>query len=150
MKWATLILVVLASPAVHAQDSKLQDSKPLIPAFVKAKCDGKLSSVLLSSFKDALTASKAYRLAATLHDDGPGGKVLFIQMSCVERNNTVAVASAYGIAKCVSANECHMALDGSSMTALLCDPNGETQCGAELFKELVFYANTAKPILKVD
>lgn len=106
--------------------------------------------MLLSSFRDTLTTSKAYRLAATLHDDSPGGKVLFVQMSCVERNNTVAVASAYGIAKCVGPNECHMALDGSSMTALLCDPGGETQCGVELFKELVFYANTAKPILKVD
>jgi hypothetical protein len=145
MKLATLSLVMLASLAVHAQDSK-----PPIPTFVKAKCDGKLPSVLLSSFRNALTASKAYRLAATLHDDSPGGKVLFIQMSCVERNNTVAVASAYGIAKCVNANECHMALDGSSMTALLCDPNGETQCGVELFKELVSYASTAKPILKVD
>ena len=112
MKRAILLLVVLASLAVYAQDTKPQDSKPLIATFVKAKCDGKLSSILLSSFKDALTASKEYRLATTIRDAGPSGKVLFIQMSCVERNDTVAVASAYGIAKCLSANECHLALDG--------------------------------------
>ncbi len=150
MKRVILMLIVLAPLAAHAQDTKPQDSKPVIPTFVKARCDGKLSSTLLSSFKDALIASKAYRLASTLHDAGPSGKLLFIQMSCVERNNTVAVASAYGIAKCVSADECHMALDGSSMSALLCDPNGETQCGGELFKAMVLYATTAKPILKVD
>jgi hypothetical protein len=150
MKRASLILVVLASLAAYAQDAKLQDSKPLVPTFVKAKCDGKLSSILLSSFEDALTASKAYRLATNLHDAGPSGKLLFIQMSCVERNNTVAVASAYGVAKCVSADECHMALDGSSVSPHLCDPNGEKQCGEELFKALALYATTAKPILKVE
>jgi hypothetical protein len=150
MKLSIPILVVLASLAAHAQDSKPQDYKAVIPVFVKAKCDGKLSSILLSSFKDTLTASNAYRLAATLRDAGPSGKVLFVQMSCVEHNNTVALASAFGIAKCVGANECHTALDGSSMSALLCDPNGETQCGAELFKAMALYATTAKPILQVD
>src|ERR1700693_1152073 len=122
MKRLTLILsVMLASLVAHAQ----ADSKPIIPVFIKAKCDGKLPSVLLSSFKDALTASKAYRLTATLNDDGRNNKVLFIQMTCVERNGTIAVASAYGLAKCIGPNECHTALDGSSMSSMLCDPNGE-------------------------
>jgi hypothetical protein len=149
MKLAILILFVLATLAAHAQDTKPQAASIVIPTFVKAKCDSKLS-MLLSSFRGELTASKAYRWASTLHDAGPSGKVLLVQISCVERNNTVAVASAYGIAKCVSADVCHMARDGSSISALLCDPNGETQCGAELFKAMVQYVTTAKPILKVD
>ncbi|MGA9354082.1 MAG: hypothetical protein WBV46_10360 [Terriglobales bacterium] len=145
MKRLILILSIMLASLATAQESK-----PVLPAFVKAKCDGKLSSVVLSSFKDTLTASKEYRLTATLNDDGRNNKLLYIQMSCVERNNIVAVATAYGLAKCVGPNECHMALDGSSMSPMLCDPSGEVECGAELFKAFVLYLSTAKPILKVD
>lgn len=101
-------------------------------------------------FKDALTTSHRYRLIQELHDEGKNDKVVFVQIACMERNNTVAVASAYGLAKCVGPNECHMALDGSSMNPLLCDLSSDSQCGMELFKTLDLWATTAKPILKVD
>jgi predicted deacylase len=139
------LVITLASIASHAQ------AKPVLPLFVKAnKCDGKLSAVLLSSFKDALASSHGFRLIGDLHDEGKNEKVVFVQMSCIERNDTVAIASAYGIAKCVGPVECHMALDGSSMNPMLCDPKGESQCGMELSKALEVYVTTAKPILKVD
>ena len=136
--------------AVSAQVDSKPDSKPIIPIFIKAKCDDKLSAALLSSFKDALTTSHRYRLTEGLNDEGKNDKVVFVQMACMERNNTGAVASAYGLAKCVGPTECHMALDGSSMNPMICDSSSESQCGTELFKTLDLWATTAKPILKVD
>jgi hypothetical protein len=85
-----------------------------------------------------------------LHDEGKNDKVVFVQMACMERNNTVAVASAYGLAKCVGPIECHMALEGSSMNPMLCDSSSDSQCGTELFKTLDLWVTTAKPVLKVD
>lgn len=134
----------------NAQADSKPDSKPIIPIFIKGKCDGKLSAALLLSFKDALTTSHRYRLIEELHDGGKNDKLVFVQMACMERNNTVAVASAYGVAKCVGPIECHMALDGSSMNPMLCDSSSGSQCGTELFKTLDLWATTAKPILKVD
>lgn len=136
--------------AANAQTDLKPDLKPIIPIFIKGKCDGKLSAALLSSFKDALTTSHRYRLIEELNDGGKNDKVVFVQMACVERNNTVAVASAYGVAKCVGAIECHTVLDGSSMNPMLCDSSSDSQCGSELFKTLDLWATTAKPILKVD
>jgi hypothetical protein len=43
-----------------------------------------------------------------------------------------------------------MALDGPSVSVTLCDTNGESQCGPELFKSMVLFASMANPILKVD
>jgi hypothetical protein len=143
------LLLVLISSTMNAQD-KPTTSTPVIPTFIKAKCDGKLSSVFLSSFKDNLTASQGYKILERLDDQPINSKALFVELSCVERNSVVAVASAYGLAKCVGPNMCHMALDGGSLNVLLCDSNGEAQCGVELFKALVNYAHTAKPILNVD
>ncbi len=136
--------------AANAQADSKPDSRPIIPIFIKAKCGCKLSAALVSSFKDALTTSHRYRLSEELHDEGKNDKVVFVQMACMERNNTVAVASAYGLAKCVGPIECHMALDGSSMNPMLCDSSSDSQCGTELFKTLDLWATTAKPILKVD
>ena len=136
--------------AANAQADSKPDLKPIIPIFIKAKCDGKLSAALLSSFKDALTTSRRYRLTEELHDVGKNDKVVYVQMACMERNNTIAVASAYGLAKCVSPTECHMALDGSSMNPMLCDSSSDSQCGTELLKTLDLWTTTARPILKVD
>ena len=96
--------------AANAQADQDATRRGIISIFIKAKCDGKLSAALLSSFKDALTTSHRYRFSEELHDEGKNDKVVFVQMACMERNNTVAVASAYGFAKCVGPIESYCRL----------------------------------------
>jgi hypothetical protein len=137
---ALILMVTLTSLAAHAEGGPK-------PIFVKAKCDGKLSSTLLSSFKDAISTSQNYHLTPTLD---VGWVVGYVQMACTERNGVVVVASVYGLAKCVGSNGCAGSLDGSSLNVLWCDTNDEAECGRQLFKGLAVYLNTAKPILKLD
>lgn len=63
---------------------------------------------------------------------------------CGERNNSVGVAFAYGMAQCVSVKECHSVVDGSSMGILMCDPKGDAQCGFELFKTFAVWATNPR------
>lgn len=106
------------------------------PVFIKTKgCEGKRSSVLFSSFKEAIRAGiPRYEIVPDRSDYGKNDAVLVIQMICGERNNAVSVASIYGVAKCSGPKNCQQSVNGATLNMLMCDPNGEKQCGSELFK----------------
>lgn len=142
VKRLLLIVIMLASLPISAQDSS-QDhaqeqplAKRLKPVFLQPTCGGKLGSVLLSSFKDALSTSQRYELVPNLSDNGKMDAVLIIEMTCGENHNAVSAGSIYGMAKCFGLKNCHVSLDGQTLNVLMCDPNGEAICGKELFKEL--------------
>ena len=121
------------------------------PVFVKATtCDGKLASVLFSSFKEAIAISQRHELVQDLSDNGKMDTVLIIQMACEEHNNSVSVKSAYGMAKCFGPKNCHAALDGRTGNVLSCDPNGEPICGKELFKEFEYVLATTGISVKLE
>jgi hypothetical protein len=141
-------LAILASLAISAQD-RPQDhtqgqpqGKRIKPVFLQPTCDGKLASVLFSSFKDAISTSQRYELVPDLSNNGKMDAVLIIQMACGEHNSTVSVGSIYGMAKCFGPKNCHVSLDGHSLNVLMCDTNGEAVCGKELFKEFEYVLGT--------
>jgi hypothetical protein len=142
------VLATLASLAISAQ-GRPQDhaqatpqAKPLKPIFLQPTCDGKLASVLLSSFKDAISTSQRYELVSNLSDNGKMDTVFIIQMACAEGHNAVSVGSIYGMAKCFGLKNCHVSLDGHTLNILMCDPNGEAVCGKELLKEFEYVLAT--------
>ena len=132
-----LILVVFlatSSLVTHANDAAQG-------LFLKTRCEGKLSSVVLSSLKDAISASQKFRLVSSLDDDGRFDTVQTIYMTCVENNDVTAVATSYGIAKCKTKGQCASVLDGVSLNATLCNANLSADCGRALFKAFEFYLN---------
>jgi hypothetical protein len=145
MKRPVLILfVVLSSLAAYAADGP----KPL---FIRARCDGKLSSVVLSSLKEAVSASQKYQLVISLDDNGHLDTVQTIYMTCVENNEVTAVATQFGIARCRSTTVCHSVIDGLSLNAALCNANLSADCGRALFKAFDAYINRPNPTpLNVD
>jgi hypothetical protein len=133
-------LLSLVSTACNAQSPS--------SVFVKTACDGKISSALLASLRDAISNSQKYRLMRTLADDGQMDIVLTINMHCTERNNSAAVATVFGKAKCLSTTNCHLAIDGSSLKSSLCDADVAAECGRTLFKLFDDYvSNPLKPPL---
>jgi len=140
----------------HQAQPQAQPSERLValgvrPLFIKAvTCDGKLASVLFSSFKDAISTSQRHELVRDLSDNGKMDTVLIIQMACEEHNNSVSVKSAYGEAKCFGPKNCHVALDPRSGNVLSCDPNGEPVCGKELFKEFEYVLATTGIDVKLE
>jgi hypothetical protein len=111
--------------------------------FVKATCDGKMSSVVRSSFMDQIRASPKYQSISNLGDNGRMDVVLHVQMSCAERNDVAAVATVYGVAKCFGPRNCHATMDGTSLRVALCDPNAVADCGRALFKAFDDYESNA-------
>ena len=143
-------LALLASLVVSAQDRQ-QDhaqeqplAKRVKPIFLQATCDGKLASVLLASFKEAISTSHRYELVSTLSNNGKMDAILIVQMTCGENNNFVSVGSIYGMAKCFGSQNCHLSLDGHTLNVLMCDQNGETVCGKELLKEFEYMLATTR------
>lgn len=137
-------LVISISFLAHAQTSP----KPL---FIRAKCDGKLSSTVLSALKDAARASQKYELVDSLNDDGRLNIVQTIYLTCVENNEVTSIATQFGIARCISPTVCHSVIDGDSLNASLCTARRSSDCGRALFK--VFDAYTSRPnqaALKVE
>jgi hypothetical protein len=116
------LFFVLTSLAAYAADAP----KPL---FIRARCDGKLSSVVFSSLKEAASASQKYQLVSTLDDNGHLDTVQTIYMTCAENNDVTAVATQFGIAKCRSTTVCHSAIDGISLNVALCNANLSADCG---------------------
>jgi Sel1 repeat len=141
-------------PQDQQQQPQTQDgtqAKSIRPVFVKATtCDGKLASVLFSSFKDAISTSQRHELVQNLSDNGKMDAVVTIQMACEEHNNSVSVTSTYGMAKCFGPKNCHEALDGRTGNVLSCDPNGEPICGKELFKEFEYVLATTGISVKLE
>jgi hypothetical protein len=119
--------------------------------FVKATCNGKLSSVVLSSFIEQIRASQKYQSTANLSDNGRMDVVLHVQMTCAERNNVAAVATVYGAAKCFGPRNCHATMDGSSLRVTLCDPNTTVDCGRALYRSFDDYvSNPLTPPLRLN
>ena len=116
--------------AAYAADS----AKPVL---IKATCDRETSAPLLSSFQEAIQTSNRYEMV-NLSDDGKMDVVLTINMVCPEPDNVIGVASVYGMAKCSGPQNCHHSIDGSRLNMLMCDPNGQAQCGKEHFRKGTF------------
>jgi hypothetical protein len=132
-----LILVVLlatSSLTSHANDATQG-------LFLKTRCEGKLSSVVLSSLKDAIRASQKFRLVSSLDDEGRFDTVQTIYMMCTENNDVTAVATSYGIAKCRTKTQCASVQDGVSLNVALCNANLSADCGRALLKGFEFYLN---------
>jgi hypothetical protein len=117
-----------------------QAQTSLKPLFVRAKCDGKLSSTVLSALKDAVRASQKYELVDSLNDNGRLDTVQTIYLTCVENKDFTAVATQFGIAKCPSATVCHSVIDGLSLNAALCSASLSSDCGRALFKAFEAYS----------
>jgi hypothetical protein len=111
------------------------------PLFVMAKCDGKLSSTVLSALKDAATASQKYYLISTLDDNGRLDMVQTIHLTCTENKDVTAIASQFGVAKCQTKTVCHSGIDGLSLNVALCNANLSVDCGRALFKAFDDYVN---------
>lgn len=141
-------------PQDQQQQTQTQDhpqAEGIRPVFIKAvTCEGKLASILFSSFKEAISTSQRHELVRDLSDDGKMDTVLIIQMACEEHNNSVSVRSAYGEAKCFGPKNCHAALDPRTGNVLSCDPNGEPICGKELFKEFEYVLATTGISVKLE
>jgi len=142
MSWVAMI--VLISLFARAETSK----KPLV---ITAKCDGKLSSIVLSALKEAASASQNYEVVASLNDNGRLDTVQTIHMTCAENKEVTAVASQFGIAKCRSTAICNSVIDGLSLNVALCNANLSAECGRALFDTFDTYVNRPNRIpLKVD
>lgn len=121
------------------------------PLFIRARCDGKLSSIVLTALKDAATASQKYYLISTLNDNGRLDVVQTIHLTCAENNDVTAIASQFGIAKCQSTTVCHSVIDGLSLNVALCNANLSADCGRAIFKAFDAYMNRPNPTpLKVE
>jgi len=130
-----LVFVVLAASFVARGET---GQKPL---FIRAKCDGKLSSIVVSGLREAANASPKYRLVPGLDDNGRLDTVQTIYLTCVENNEFTAVATQFGIAKCQSTTVCHSVIDGFSLNACLCTASRSSDCGRALFKVFDAYVN---------
>lgn len=133
-----LFLFALVSMAANAVENPR-------PVFVKAMCNGKVSSNLLSSFKEAIRTSQKYQLVSTLDDNGRMDVVLEIQMRCTERDNAVAVATVYAVAKCFGLGNCQATVDGASLNVALCDSKVVEECGRAIFKAFEDYLSRPNP-----
>lgn len=145
MKYVTIFAITLAiSSFAHSE----MRQKSL---FIMAKCDGKLSSVVLSALKEAAVASQRYELVSSLDDNGRLDTVQTIHMTCVENKEVTAVATQFGIAKCQSTAVCHSGIDGLSLNVALCNADLSVGCGRALFKAFDAYITRPNPApLKIE
>lgn len=88
-------------------------------------------------------------MVPNLSDNGKMDVVLTINRVCPERDNVISVASVYGMAKCSGPQNCHHSIDGSRLNMLMCDPNGQAQCGKEQFRELEFVSSKSNSPLSL-
>jgi hypothetical protein len=137
-RFVLLMLFVLAPSVSHAAEGPRS-------VFVKEVCGGRLSAIILSAFKGEVRNSQKYQLVPTLDDNGRMNVVLEIEMSCTDRDSVVAIATVYGAAKCFGPNNCHATIDGSSLSASLCDSNALAECGRALFKVFDGYMSHPNP-----
>lgn len=106
--------------------------------FIHAACEGTGSSAVLSSLTSAMRLSNKYALLAHLSDYSGVDPVLTIYLNCAEGGGNIAVASNYGVAKCVK-GKCIVSIDGSSIRAALCGRSSTKECGNALFSEFNDY-----------
>jgi hypothetical protein len=92
---------------------------------------------------EGIQTSNRYEMGPNRSDNGKMDAVLTINMVCAEWDNVIGVASVYGMAKCLGLQNCHHSIDDSGLNMLMCDPNGQAQCGKDIsgkehFRELEF------------
>jgi len=104
------------------------------PVFIHAACYGKISTSVISSFREEVRASKKYRLVPTVDDDGRMDLVLMVYVNCTESPSVSAIAFAFGQGKCTSTKNCHLALEAESIRSALCESSASVDCGRALFK----------------
>ena len=134
-----VLLLTTASLSAYAADTTK-------PVFVRARCDKKLSSIVISALKEAITASGKYRLVSSLVDEGKLDVVHTIYMTCEENNDVTAVATQWGIARCHSSKECGSVIDGESLNVALCNANLSADCGRALFRAFDWYMGQNRPL----
>jgi hypothetical protein len=134
-----LILMLFTLVSLAANGAKSPS-----PVFVKAACDGKISSAVISTLREEIGNSQKYRLVRTVADNGQMDVVLTIEVNCTERNKLAAIATIFGRAKCFGVKNCHLAIDGSSLRSDLCDSDGVTECVRTLFR--AFDDNVSNPL----
>jgi hypothetical protein len=134
-----VLFFTMASLSAYAADTPQ-------PVFVRALCDKKLSTIVVSSLKEAMSASGKYRLVSSLNDEGKLDLVHTIHMACVENNDVSSVATQYGIAKCQTSKECGSIIDGDSLNVSLCNANLSADCGRALFKAFDYYMGLNRPL----
>jgi hypothetical protein len=126
MKKLLLFAFVTASVAAYAGDERQ-------PVFIKARCEGLNSMVVLSWITKSVTDSQKYQLVSSLDDGGNFGTVIHtIYMTCKENKDVTAIASNYGIAKCNSSKQCASVIDGESINVALCNITLSPDCGRAL------------------
>jgi hypothetical protein len=135
MKHLILAVSLTLATLANAADA------PKSSVFIKAACDGKLSSAVIASLKGEIGNSQKYHLVPNLSDEGRMSEVITIQMVCSERTEVAAIATTYGKGKCFPGAYCHGAVDGSSLKSALCDSNATAECGRTLFKTFDDYAS---------
>jgi TPR repeat protein len=128
------------------QDQQQAQPQGTQPVFLRARCDKKLSSIVIASLKEAIAASGKYRLVSSLDDEGKLDLVHTIHMTCAENNDVSSVATQYGIAKCHSSKECGSVIDGDSLNVSLCNANLSADCGRALFKAFDYYIGLNRPL----
>jgi hypothetical protein len=139
----TLLLTIVPLTANAAESPR--------PVFIHGTCDGKVSSVVLSSLIEEIGTSHKYQLFRTLDDVSRMNVVLTVYMNCTEHDDIVAIAFVYGQAKCLSSKNCHLAVDGTSVRSALCDSKAAIACGRALFKAFDDYmSNPLGPPLKLQ
>jgi hypothetical protein len=132
-----LIFLILSVPS----GSRAETGEPV---FIKASCQGMISSAALSELHTQISGSHKYRVAERVEDEGRMDVVQVIYMDCTEHNDIVAIATVYGKAKCLGVNNCHLSLDGASIRSDVCDSKATAECGRTLFKAFADYVK--KPI----
>ena len=143
MKKLLLFAFVTASVAAYAADERQ-------PVFIKARCEGLNSMVVLSWVTKSVTDSQKYRLVSSLDDGGNFGTVVHtIYMTCKENKDVTAIASNYGIAKCSSSKQCASVIDGESINVALCNVTLSPDCGRALFKAFDAYQSIPNRFLKL-
>ena len=135
-----LFLTAASLPALAADGTQ--------PVFVRSasRCANKLSLVVVSSLREAISGSGKYRLISSLDDEGKLDSVHTIYMTCAENNDVSSVATQYGIAKCHSSKECGSIIDGDSLNVSLCNANLSADCGRALFKAFDYYIGLNRPL----
>jgi hypothetical protein len=124
------------SPSIHA----LNNPKNV---FVRASCNGRIASAVVTSFREEIRRSQGYQLASSLSDDAGKGAVLTVYLTCTELNSgpnsgIAAVAAIYGQGRCI-AGSCHVNSYESTLRSVLCGSNTAEDCGRDLFRDFDNY-----------
>jgi hypothetical protein len=140
-----LFFVITASLTAYAGDKRQ-------PVFIRARCEGFHSSIVLGWLTKSVSDSQKYRLVSSLDDNGHFETTVHtIYMTCAENKDVTAVATSYGIAKCHSSDQCDSVLDGDSINVALCNASSTLpDCGRALFKAFETYMSIPNRPLKMQ